>query len=128
MICQAAGKDIGQFCQEAETTLSRFDALFFELLVQGLDYPGDLQFGKEKAKETDQSPQASRAPQQPALLGCRHEQQSKRQHPSPEESGLGTGDKTAPVKKRNSDRRAGGDPTLHCRVLQTPLPEGGVTP
>lgn len=126
MICQAARKDIGQFCQEAETTLSRFDALFFELLVQGLDYLGDLQFGKEKEKETAQSPQAS--PQQPAPLGRRHEQRSERQHRSPEESGLGKGDKTAHVKTRYSDRRAGGGPSLHSHVLQTPLPEGGVNP
>lgn len=55
MICQAPGKDIGQFCQEAETTLSRFDALFFELLVQGLDNVGDLQFEKEIQKHTHQS-------------------------------------------------------------------------
>lgn len=55
MICQAARKNTGQFCQKAETTLSGFYALFFELLVQGLDDVGNLQFGEANEKGTPQS-------------------------------------------------------------------------
>lgn len=67
---QAAGEDVGQLGQEAETALPGFHALVLQLLVQGLDDAGDLQFGKQNQKHVSHaSLQGTARCHQSSLLG-----------------------------------------------------------